>query len=277
MVNDIGYGRDGTGESSTRHADEVVEEIRAAGGKAVANYDSVASVEGGQNIVAAAMEAFGRLDILINNAAILRDKSFAKMGADHWGAVLDVQLNGAFYVTQPAFTRMREGRYGRIVMTTSSVGLYGNFGQANYAAAKMGLIGLMNALKIEGAKYDIKVNAVSPTALTRVTKDVFPPDLAAISDPRYVSPLVLLLCSERCPVTGQIYRAGMGHYSRAALLTGKGVVLGGGRPPTPEEVFEAMEAIADLSEARELENTGQSLKHALSALGAEGAGLVRPT
>jgi len=176
LVNDLGGARDGSG-SSTRPADAVVEEITAAGGTAVANYDSVATVEGGQAIVQAALDAFGRVDILINNAGILRDKSFAKMTPDMWQAVLDVHLHGAFHVTQPAFQVMKERGYGRIVFTTSAAGLFGNFGQANYSAPKMGLVGLMNTLKIEGAKYDIKVNTVAPLAATRLTRDVLPPDL----------------------------------------------------------------------------------------------------
>jgi len=225
LVNDLGGARDGSG-SSSRPADAVVKEITAAGGTAVANYDSVATVEGGQAIVHAALDAFGRVDILINNAGILRDKSFAKMTPEMWQAVLDVHLQGAFHVTQPAFRVMKEQGYGRIVFTTSAAGLFGNFGQANYSAAKMGLVGLMNTLKIEGAKYEIKVNTVAPLAATRLTRDVLPPDLVDRLKPEFVTPLVLYLCSQQCQDTGLILNAGLGHYSRAAVVSGPGTWLG---------------------------------------------------
>ena len=149
-----------------------------------------------QRIVQSAIDHFGRLDILINNAGILRDKSFAKMSPDMWQAVLDVHLHGAFNVTQPAFQIMRQQGYGRIVLTTSAAGLFGNFGQANYGSAKLALVGLMNTLKLEGAKYDIKVNTVAPLATTRLTQDVLPPDFADKLKPEFVAPLVLYLCSE---------------------------------------------------------------------------------
>jgi NAD(P)-dependent dehydrogenase (short-subunit alcohol dehydrogenase family) len=169
VVNDLGGARDGSGAGSTSSADAVVQEIIAAGGEAVANYDSVATVEGGENIVKTALEHFGRVDILVNNAGILRDKSFVNMTPKMWEPVLAVHLQGAYNVTRPAFLAMRENKYGRIVMTTSAAGLYGNFGQTNYGAAKMGIVGLMNTLKLEGEKYNIKVNAVAPLAATRLT------------------------------------------------------------------------------------------------------------
>jgi 3-hydroxy-3-methylglutaryl CoA synthase/NAD(P)-dependent dehydrogenase (short-subunit alcohol dehydrogenase family)/putative sterol carrier protein len=225
VVNDLGGARDGSG-ASTRMADAVVGEIRDAGGQAVANYDSVTTAEGGQNIVQTALEAFGRVDILINNAGILRDKSFPKMTPEMWGAVLDVHLQGAYNVTRPAFEVMRQQGYGRVVMTTSAAGLFGNFGQTNYGAAKMGLVGLMNTLKLEGKKYDIKVNTVAPLATTRLTEDVLPPDLTDKLKPEFVTPLVLYLCSKDCADSGLILNAGMGFFSRAAVVSGPGVVLG---------------------------------------------------
>jgi 3-hydroxy-3-methylglutaryl CoA synthase/NAD(P)-dependent dehydrogenase (short-subunit alcohol dehydrogenase family)/putative sterol carrier protein len=264
VVNDLGGARDGTGQS-TSLADSVVNEITDAGGTAVANYDSVATIEGGQNIVQTALDNFGRLDILINNAGILRDKSFVKMTPDMWQAVLDVHLQGAFNVTQPAFKAMREQGYGRIVMTTSAAGLFGNFGQTNYSAAKLGIVGLMNTLKLEGDKYNIKVNTVAPLATTRLTEDVLPPDFAEQLDPELVTPLVIFLCSEQCDDTGLILNAGMGFFSRAGVVSGFGAWLGDGdRPPGVGEVHRHWEKIASLRGAQEYASANAALMDMLS-------------
>jgi NAD(P)-dependent dehydrogenase (short-subunit alcohol dehydrogenase family)/acyl dehydratase/putative sterol carrier protein len=264
VVNDLGGARDGTG-ASTQAADTVVQEILDAGGHAVANYDSVTTPEGGQHIVQSALDHFGRLDILVNNAGILRDKSFAKMTPDMWQAVLDVHLQGAFHVSHPAFQVMRQQGYGRIVLTTSAAGLFGNFGQTNYGAAKMGLVGLMNSLKLEGAKYNIKVNTVAPLATTRLTEDVLPPEFAAKLQPAFVAPLVLYLCSEQCPANGGVYNAGMGHYSRAAVVSGPGAWLGEGEElPTPEAIATNWKKIVSLKGAQTYHDANAALMDMLA-------------
>ena len=251
VINDLGGARDGTGSSSSV-TDKVVAEIKAFGGEAVPNYDSVATVEGGQAIVQSALDAFGKLDILINNAGILRDKTFVKMEPAQWQAVMDVHLNAAYNVTRPAFLAMRENNYGRIVMTTSAAGLYGNFGQTNYSAAKLALVGFANSLKLEGERNNIKVNVVAPIAATRLTDDILPPDMKEKLKPEFVAPMVLLLSSDKCPATGNIYNAGMGYFNRVAIVSGKGAIVGSGQNiPEPEDVLANMDAILSTDSPKE--------------------------
>ena len=224
LVNDLGGAVDGSG-SSTSAAQRVVDEITSLGGSAAPNHDSVATAEGGQAIVQAAIDAFGRVDVLVNNAGILRDKAFHKMDAAMIDAVIDVHLKGAFFVSQPAFTLMRVQGYGRIVNTSSASGLFGNFGQANYGAAKAGLAGLTRVLAIEGASYGIKVNAIAPLAATRMTQEILGGDLAALVSPDRVSPLVAYLAHPECSVSGNVYSVAGGRIARIFVAETDGVLL----------------------------------------------------
>ena len=245
VVNDLGGKADGTG-ASTSMADQTVKEITEAGGQAVANYDSVATPEGGKAMVQAAIDNFGRIDIVINNAGILRDKTFAKLEPQDLEAVIDVHLKGAFFVTQPAFQHMKEQGYGRIVFTASNAGILGNFGQTNYGAAKMGLVGLCNVLSLEGAKYNIKCNVIAPIARTRLTEQLLGP-LAATLDPECVTPLVTYLVSDQCQETHSIWSVGGGRYARMFVGLTPGWFAGKGAKPTPEEVRDHVAEIRDTS------------------------------
>lgn len=257
VVNDLGGTRDGTGSSDSA-ANKVVDEIKALGGQAVPNYDNVATVKGGENIVKTAIDAFGKVDILINNAGILRDKSFTKMEEENWEAVMGVHLKGAYCVTKPAFANMRENNYGRIVMTTSGAGLFGNFGQTNYAAAKMGLIGLTNVLKLEGAKNNIKTNVIVPVAASRLTEDVLPPQFFEKMKPDFISPAVLYMCSEQCQDSGMIINATLGYFSRTAIVTGPGAILSDGvKIPEPEEVMDSWDKIKSIENPKYFDQLGE--------------------
>jgi NAD(P)-dependent dehydrogenase (short-subunit alcohol dehydrogenase family) len=216
VVNDIGGTVHGEG-SDTESAAAVVAEIEKDGGTAVGEYSSVAEPSGGEAIVQKALDTFGRVDILINNAGILRDRTLANMEWDELHAVLDVHLRGAFYVTKPAFIQMKEQQYGRIIMTSSASGLFGNFGQSNYGAAKAGLFGFMNVLKLEGAKHGITVNAIAPIARTRMTEELLG-EMADHADPQSVAPAVAYLVSEECELSGEVWSIGAGSVSR--ILTG---------------------------------------------------------
>ncbi len=243
VVNDLGGKADGSGGGHSM-ADQVVKEISEAGGQAVANYDSVSTPEGGQAIVQTALDHFGRVDVVINNAGILRDKTFAKLSPEELGIVIDVHLKGAFYVTQPAFRVMKDNGYGRIVMTASAAGILGNFGQTNYGAAKMGLVGLSNVLGLEGAKNNIKCNVIAPIANTRLTQDLLGP-LAEKLAPEFVTPLTLYLASEQCELTHEIFSVGGGRYARFFIGMNDGWVKPGGVPATVEDIAANLATIRD--------------------------------
>ncbi len=266
VVNDLGGARDGSGDGSSSAADEVVAEIKKAGGEAVANYDSVSTASGGEAIINTAIDTFDRVDILINNAGILRDRSLVKMSDQQWQQVLAVHLDGAYNVTRPALRHMRGQGYGRIVLTTSAAGLHGNFGQTNYSAAKLALVGFMNTLKLEGKKYDIKVNTIAPIATTRLTDDILPPDMKDKLKPELVVPLMLYLAAQQCPDTGGIYNAGMGFFSKAAVVTGPGATVGDGQtPPTAEELAAKIQSIRSLKGAKEYGDLNAALMPILDA------------
>jgi NAD(P)-dependent dehydrogenase (short-subunit alcohol dehydrogenase family) len=239
VVNDLGGALDGSGSSATA-AEAVVAEIEALGGEAVANQDSVATAEGGKAIVQSAIDAFDRVDIVVNNAGILRDKTFHKMEQSEIEAVLDVHLRGAFYVTQPAWLHFREQGYGRVINTSSNSGLTGNFGQANYGAAKMGLVGLTRVLAAEGAKKNIMVNAIAPVAVTRMTEELFG-NLAEQLDPSLVTPVVIYLAHESCETTGNVYSAAGGTIARYFIGLTQGTARG--QEITAETVRDDWEAI----------------------------------
>ncbi|HEX2762590.1 MAG TPA: SDR family NAD(P)-dependent oxidoreductase [Allosphingosinicella sp.] len=261
VVNDLGGARDGSGSSDA--AEKVVAEIEAAGGEAVANGASVTELAQVETMVAAAKERWGRVDILINNAGILRDKSFAKMAMEDFRAVVDVHLIGSANCTKAVWEAMREQAYGRVLMTSSSTGLYGNFGQANYGAAKLGLAGFAKTLHLEGAKYGIRVNTIAPTAATRMTRDIFPPDLLELFDPDNVVPAALFLVSDEAP-SNAIVGAGAGVVQAAYVTLTPGYALPQGAR-TVEEVAANWDRITD----RTLEIVPQS--------GAEQAMLILKT
>ena len=248
VVNDLGGARDGTGAGHNM-ADHVVAEIKEAGGRAVANYDSVAETAGAENIVKTALDEFGKVDGVVSNAGILRDGTFHKMTPESWDAVLKVHLYGGFNVIRAAWPHFREQSFGRVVVATSTSGLFGNFGQANYGAAKLGLVGLINTLAQEGAKYNIKANALAPIAATRMTEDILPPEVLKNLTPEYVAPVMAYLCTEEVPDTGSVFIVGGGKVQRTALFQNEGVTFTA--PPSVDDVAARWSEIDDLSAAKQ--------------------------
>lgn len=264
VVNDLGGARDGSGSSATA-AEAVVAEIEAAGGEAMANGASVTDREAVEAMVGDAIDRWGRVDILINNAGILRDRSFAKMSPEEWTSVIDVHLHGTGICTHAVWGQMREQAYGRIMVTSSSSGLYGNFGQANYGAAKLGVVGMMNTLKAEGAKYDIRVNALAPIAHTRMTEDILPEEAKDLLDPADVTPGVLFLVSKDAP-SGVILAAGAGGYSAAKIYETEGIWLAPD-DRTPENIAARFDDIVSPEGQKELSTgTDQTMKFVTKAM-----------
>ncbi len=249
VVNDPGGAVDGTGGASAV-ADRVVAEITAAGGAAVASYASVGDEKSAQSIIDTAMNTWGRLDILVNNAGVLRDKAFNNMTMADYEFVNAVHHFGTVYCTKAAWPIMRKQQYGRIVVTTSGSGTVGNFGQANYGAAKMAVNGLINVLRHEGAKYNIRCNAISPSALTRMTEALLPPDIGPWMKPELVSPMVAWLCSEECDQNGEIMAATAGGYARVQYFVTEGVQFDPAAPVSIEMVADSIDRIRDLSTAK---------------------------
>ncbi len=246
VVNDLGGAMDGTGGSSEA-AEKVVSEIKESGGEAISNGGSVSDRNGAKSMVDDAMAAWGRVDILINNAGILRDKSFSKIDLDDFQVVVDVHLMGAVYCTHAVWPIMREQNYGRILMTTSPTGLYGNFGQTNYGAAKLAQVGFMNSLKIEGAKNNIHTNTIAPVAATRMTESLIPEAIHSKLAPESVTPAALFLVSEEAP-NGVIMQAEGGRFSVASIVENTGTQLG--VDATPEDIASNYDMISDLEGAK---------------------------
>jgi NAD(P)-dependent dehydrogenase (short-subunit alcohol dehydrogenase family) len=248
VVNDLGGARDGTGAGSAM-ADHVVSEIREAGGRAVENYDSVADADGAANIIKTALGEFGAIHGVVSNAGILRDGTFHKMPYENWDAVLKVHLYGGYHVIRAAWPHFREQSFGRVVVATSTSGLFGNFGQANYSAAKLGLVGLINTLAREGVKYNIHANAVAPVAATRMTEDILPNEVLEKLKPEYVAPVVAYLCTEESTDNGAVFVVGGGSVQRVALFENAGPKFE--YPPSVDEIAAHWSEITDLSRAKQ--------------------------
>ena len=249
VVNDLGGSVDGSGASNA--AEEVVKQIKADGGEAISNGASVTDLDAVKDMVAQTMSEWGRVDILVNNAGILRDKSFHKVTLEDFDLVMDVHFQGSLNCTHTVFPIMREQEYGRIIFTSSSSGVFGNFGQTNYGAAKMAMIGLMNCLKIEGQKYNVHSSAVAPVALSRMTENLFPEGIGERFLPEYVTPAVIYLASDDAP-NGAIIGAGAGVFTQFRIFETMGLALGTGDDMTPENIAAGWSSVADMDDAREL-------------------------
>ena len=258
VVNDLGGSVDGSGASDSANA--VVEHIRSNGGEAIANGASVTDLDAVKEMVDEAVKKWGRVDVLVNNAGILRDKSFHKMSLDDFNLVMSVHFEGTLNCTHTIFPIMREQNYGRIIFTSSSSGVFGNFGQSNYGSAKMAMVGLMNTLKIEGQKYNIHSNSITPVAYTRMTDGLLPDDVGESLQPEFVTPAVIYLSSEGAP-NGAIISAGAGVFSRIFIHETNGVSLGMGDEMTPENIAASWEEISDMKGAKALQSgPEQSIK-----------------
>ncbi|XP_040851670.1 peroxisomal multifunctional enzyme type 2 isoform X1 [Ochotona curzoniae] len=270
VVNDLGGDFKGVGKGS-QAADRVVEEIRRKGGKAVPNYDSV---EHGEKLVKTALDAFGRIDVVVNNAGILRDRSFARISDEDWDIIHRVHLRGSFQVTRAAWEHMKKQRYGRIIMTSSASGIYGNFGQANYSAAKLGILGLANTLSLEGKKSNIHCNTIAPSAGSRMTQTVMPEDLMEALKPEYVAPLVLWLCHETCEENGSLFEVGAGWIGKLRWERSLGaIVRKKNQPMTPEAVKANWDKICDFHNASKplrIQDSTGSIIEVLSKVDSEG-------
>jgi NAD(P)-dependent dehydrogenase (short-subunit alcohol dehydrogenase family) len=254
VVNDLGGSVDGSGASDA--AEEVVKEIISNGGEAISNGASVTDLDAVKAMVEQTMNEWGRIDILVNNAGILRDKSFHKVTLEDFDLVMNVHFQGSLNCTHTIFPIMREQEYGRIIFTSSSSGVFGNFGQTNYGAAKMAMVGLMNTLKIEGQNKNIYTNSITPVAYTRMTEGLIPEDFGKNLQPEYVTPAVIYLASEQAP-NGAIMAAGAGVFSRIFIHETMGVSLGMGENMTPENIHANWDKISDMTDARALQNGGE--------------------
>ena len=258
VVNDLGGGVDGTGTSDASEA--VVDQILTEGGEAIANGASVTDLDAIKDMTEQVVSKWGKIDILVNNAGILRDKTFHNVSMDDFNLVMDVHFQGTLNCTHTIYPIMRENGYGRIVFTSSSSGVFGNFGQSNYGAAKMAMVGLMNTLKLEGQKYNVFSNTITPVAYTRMTENLMPEDFGKQFQPEYITPAVLYLASDQAP-NGAIMAAGAGVFSRILIHDTMGISLGTGEDMTPENISASWEKISDMSDARLLQNGGeQTLK-----------------
>ena len=258
VVNDLGGGVDGTGTSDASEA--VVDQILTEGGEAIANGASVTDLDAIKDMTEQVVSKWGKIDILVNNAGILRDKTFHNVSMDDFNLVMDVHFQGTLNCTHTIYPIMRENGYGRIVFTSSSSGVFGNFGQSNYGAAKMAMVGLMNTLKLEGQKYNVFSNTITPVAYTRMTENLMPEDFGKQFQPEYITPAVLYLASDQAP-NGAIMAAGAGVFSRILIHETMGISLGTEEDMTPENISASWEKISDMSDARLLQNGGeQTLK-----------------